>query len=122
MIGGAGEKKTLRLVAQYADESNLICQAHEVPRKLDALAKHCETLGRDRGEITVSLQANACVAPTHELALAEADAFLRARGIDLSSMSTEDAEAIRAMITLGDPDEVGKYSQHASSTGLMALR
>ena len=95
-------------MAQYADESNLICQPHEVPRKLDALAKHCETLGRDRGEITVSLQANACVAPTHELALAEADAFLRARGIDLSSMSTEDAEAIRAMITLGDPDEVGE--------------
>jgi F420-dependent oxidoreductase-like protein len=108
MIGGSGEKKTLRLVAQFADESNLICQAHEVPRKLDALATHCERLGRDRGEITVSVQANACVAPTHELAVAEADAFLRARGIDLSSMSTEDAEAVRAMITLGDPDEVGE--------------
>src|SRR6202050_2190850 len=42
MIGGGGEKKTLRLVAQYADESNIICQPSEVPRKLDALAKHCE--------------------------------------------------------------------------------
>ncbi len=108
MIGGAGEKKTLRLVAQYADESNIICQPNEVPRKLDVLAKHCEALGRDRSEITVSVQANACVAPTHELAEAEADAFLKARGIDLSSMSTEDAGAIRAMITLGDPDEVGE--------------
>ncbi len=108
MVGGGGEKKTLRLVAQYADESNIICQPNEVRRKLDALAKHCETLGRDRSEITVSVQANACVAPTHELAEAEADAFFKARGIDLSSMSTEDAAAVRGMVTLGDPDEVGE--------------
>jgi F420-dependent oxidoreductase-like protein len=108
MIGGGGEKKTLRLVAQYADESNIICQPNEIPRKLDALAKHCEALGRDRSELTVSLLANACVAPTHELAEAEADAFLKARGIDLATMSTEDAGAIRSMIILGDPDEVAE--------------
>src|SRR5690349_7056158 len=34
MIGGGGERKTLRMVAQYADESNLICPIDEVPRKL----------------------------------------------------------------------------------------
>jgi F420-dependent oxidoreductase-like protein len=108
MIGGGGEKKTLRLVAQYADESNIICQPNEISRKLDVLARHCEELGRDRSEITVSLLGNACVAPTHELAEAEADAFLKARGIDLASMSAEDAGAIRAMIILGDPDEVAE--------------
>src|SRR6476659_7722204 len=54
MIGGGGERKTLRLVAQFADESNLICAPADIPRKLDALAGHCEALGRDRGEITVS--------------------------------------------------------------------
>ncbi len=48
MIGGAGERKTLRMVAQYADESNLICERSDIPRKLDALAEHCEHLGRDR--------------------------------------------------------------------------
>ena len=48
LIGGAGEKKTLRLVAKYADESNLICAPNEVPRKLEVLAEHCEALGRDR--------------------------------------------------------------------------
>src|ERR1700677_2350567 len=41
MIGGGGERKTLRLVAQYADESNLICAADQIPRKLQALADHC---------------------------------------------------------------------------------
>ena len=48
MIGGSGEKKTLRMVAQYANESNLTCSTEEVPQKLDALAAHCERLGRDR--------------------------------------------------------------------------
>jgi F420-dependent oxidoreductase-like protein len=41
MIGGSGEKKTLRMVAQYADESNLAGATNEeVPRKLDALQAH----------------------------------------------------------------------------------
>jgi F420-dependent oxidoreductase-like protein len=46
MIGGGGEKKTLRLVAQYADACNLFAfgdQAH----KLDVLRQHCEAVGRD---------------------------------------------------------------------------
>ncbi|MEI6626669.1 MAG: LLM class F420-dependent oxidoreductase, partial [Thermoleophilia bacterium] len=54
MIGGGGERKTLRMVAQYADESNLIADRNDIPRKLDALAEHCETLGRDRSQVTVS--------------------------------------------------------------------
>ncbi len=108
LIGGAGEKKTLRMVAQYADESNLICAPDEVPRKLDVLAEHCDALGRDRSEITVSVQANACVAPTHDQAVAEADRFLFDRGIDLASLGAEEAELIRSMIVLGDPDEVSQ--------------
>ena len=59
MIGGGGEKKTLRMVAQYADESNLICEVDEIPRKLEALAGHCERLGRDRSEITVTTRRDA---------------------------------------------------------------
>jgi alkanesulfonate monooxygenase SsuD/methylene tetrahydromethanopterin reductase-like flavin-dependent oxidoreductase (luciferase family) len=108
MIGGGGEKKTLRLAAQYADESNIIGAPNEVPRKLDALAQHCETLGRDRGDLVVTVQANACVAPTHDQAAAEAYAFLSSRGIDMASMNEEDAAAIRSLVVLGDPDEVGE--------------
>ncbi|MFD3377514.1 MULTISPECIES: LLM class F420-dependent oxidoreductase [unclassified Streptomyces] len=52
MIGGNGEKKTLRLVAQYADACNLITFGHtEVAQKLDVLRRHCDTLGRDYGRI-----------------------------------------------------------------------
>jgi F420-dependent oxidoreductase-like protein len=46
MIGGGGEKKTLRMVAQYADACNLFAGRDEA-RKLDVLRRHCEVVGRD---------------------------------------------------------------------------
>lgn len=50
MIAGDGEKKTLRLVARYADACSLR-PGPEVPRKLDVLRRHCEEEGRDYGGI-----------------------------------------------------------------------
>jgi len=50
LIGGGGEKKTLRLVAQYAQACNLFATP-ELPHKLDVLRRHCETVGRDYDEI-----------------------------------------------------------------------
>ena len=118
MIGGGGEKKTLRLVAQYADESNLICDVAEIPRKLDALAAHCERLGRDRSEIAVSFQTRACIAPTHDQAVVEVDALLASRGIDVAAMGTDDAAAMRGLIPHGDPDEVGELFSTYLTTGI----
>jgi len=52
LIGGSGERKTLRFVARYADACNLFSAGHdEVAHKLDVLAGHCETEGRDPAEI-----------------------------------------------------------------------
>jgi F420-dependent oxidoreductase-like protein len=50
MIGGSGEKKTLRLVAQYADACNIFASP-EVAGKLDVLRGHCDAVGRDYDEI-----------------------------------------------------------------------
>ena len=50
LVGGGGEKKTLRMVAQYADACNLF-DIPVLPEKLDILRGHCERLGRDYGEI-----------------------------------------------------------------------
>ncbi len=50
MIGGMGERKTLRLVARYADACNLF-PTPEVGRKLDVLKAHCEAEGRNYDEI-----------------------------------------------------------------------
>ena len=46
MIGGGGERKTLRLVAQYADACNLFLSP-EAPHKLEVLRGHCDAVGRD---------------------------------------------------------------------------
>jgi len=53
MVGGMGEKKTLRMVAQYADACNLFAQVgeDELRHKLDVLAGHCQALGRPYEEI-----------------------------------------------------------------------
>jgi alkanesulfonate monooxygenase SsuD/methylene tetrahydromethanopterin reductase-like flavin-dependent oxidoreductase (luciferase family) len=46
LIGGGGEKKTLLLVAKYADACNLF-YSPDLPHKLDVLRAHCEAVGRD---------------------------------------------------------------------------
>jgi F420-dependent oxidoreductase-like protein len=63
LIGGTGERKTLRLVAQYGDACNLFDIPDEgktITRKLEILARHCETVGRAYDEIekTVSTRLN----------------------------------------------------------------
>jgi F420-dependent oxidoreductase-like protein len=50
LIGGGGERKTLRMVAQYAQACNLF-DSPDLPRKLDVLRQHCEDVGRDYDDI-----------------------------------------------------------------------
>src|SRR5215203_1909200 len=54
LVGGSGERRTLRLVARHADACNLFGDAGTVRRKLGVLRSWCETEGRDPGEITVT--------------------------------------------------------------------
>jgi F420-dependent oxidoreductase-like protein len=54
LIGGGGEKKTLRLVAQYADACNFFGGPDEVAHKVDVLRRHCDVVGRDPSEIEVT--------------------------------------------------------------------
>ena len=51
MIGGGGEKKTLRLVAKYADATNVFGSPEGIARKYAILAEHCAAVGRDPAEI-----------------------------------------------------------------------
>ena len=52
LIGGGGEKKTLKLVAKYGDACNVRADSVEVVKqKFDVLRQHCEALGRDPAEI-----------------------------------------------------------------------
>ncbi len=67
-MGGAGEKKLLRLVAQYADGWNMIFgyQLPVVKQKLEALKRHCDAVKRDFDKIEKSLFIVTCIADTEE--------------------------------------------------------
>jgi F420-dependent oxidoreductase-like protein len=71
MIGGTGERKTLRLVARYADACNLIVGSpDEAAHKLEVLDRHCATEGRDPATITRTIL-------TFSNPVDDADGFLR---------------------------------------------
>jgi F420-dependent oxidoreductase-like protein len=65
LIGGSGERKTLRLVARYAQACNLF-PGPDLDHKLDVLRQHCETEGRDYDEIEKTVLFNFDVGPTGE--------------------------------------------------------
>jgi F420-dependent oxidoreductase-like protein len=59
LIGGSGEQKTLRLVAQYGDACNLLnVSPEDVEHKLGVLRRHCDDIGRDYDEIRKTILAN----------------------------------------------------------------
>ena len=61
MIGGAGEKKTLRTVARYADMWNAVARIDEMSHKVDVLRRHCDEVGRDMAEIDMTLGIKATI-------------------------------------------------------------
>jgi len=106
LIGGGGEKKTLRLVAQYADACNLFTQggADEVRQKLDVLRGHCDAVGRDYDTIEKTVMGpapdplddtDAFLAAAEELAaLGIEHAHLRAAGPDPAGYIREFGERV----------------------------
>jgi alkanesulfonate monooxygenase SsuD/methylene tetrahydromethanopterin reductase-like flavin-dependent oxidoreductase (luciferase family) len=51
LVGGSGERKTLKIVAKYGDACNLFGSAETVKRKLNILKDHCKSVGRDYDSI-----------------------------------------------------------------------
>ena len=91
------------------DRSNIICAVEDIPRKLAALDAHCERLGRDRNEITVSYQTSVCIAPTREQAEAELDAAIA---------HIPELAGRRAGVIVGGPDEVATAYSRLLETGV----
>ena len=76
LIGGGGERKTLRLVARYADACNLFGDPAEVAHKVDVLRGHCQAVGRDPNEIEVTAMfRNLPAGPTVDDIVRSAEAF-----------------------------------------------
>jgi F420-dependent oxidoreductase-like protein len=111
MIGGSGERKTLRLVAEYADASNIFGDLERVRHLLGVLQRHCEEVTRDPSEITKTKLGTLVIAPTHEQAQAKL-APIRER---------VPAERLATMVCAGDPDEVGEQVAAFLDAGLDGL-
>jgi len=69
MIGGSGEKKTLRTVARYADMWNAMGTTDLMAHKIDVLREHCAAVGRDISEIEFTLGIKATIRDTEEEAV-----------------------------------------------------
>jgi F420-dependent oxidoreductase-like protein len=112
MIGGSGEKKTLRMVAQYADASNFFGDVDRIKHLVGVLEGHCDRLGRDPSEITKTRLGTVLVKPTQD----EADALFRSiaesRGIPAERMATW---------IVGDPDSVAERCSELLGAGLDGL-
>ena len=80
LIGGSGERKTLRMVAQYADGCNLFGDAERAQHLLGVLEGHCEDVGRDPAEITKTSMMPLAIGETEDAVQAKVEA-MRAAGV-----------------------------------------
>ncbi len=75
LIGGGGERKTLRLVAQYADACNIIGDAAMVKHKVEVLQRHCAEVGRKPEDIEVTALMTIADDAAPDVILREAESF-----------------------------------------------
>lgn len=107
LVGGGGERRTLRLVAEHADACNVFGQADEVRHKVAVLRRHCADLGRDPAEVAVTHLSTVLCAPDRA-ALAERVERLRPAG--------QGAEPVAAAVNAGTvTDHVGRFRALAES-------
>ncbi|MFE3543623.1 LLM class F420-dependent oxidoreductase [Nocardia sp. NPDC059177] len=112
LLGGGGEKKTFRLAAQFADHLNIICNASELPAKVEALHQRCAEADRDPATLDTSFLAFVIVDTDGDRARKLQADILARQGIDLSTLT--DAERRTTMADrqfVGTPDEVADQIQ-----------
>jgi alkanesulfonate monooxygenase SsuD/methylene tetrahydromethanopterin reductase-like flavin-dependent oxidoreductase (luciferase family) len=96
VIGGSGERRTLRIVAEHGDIWNMFYgDVHEYRHKLDVLAGHCADVGRDPADVRKSLTFRAVLDED------EQEARDRARGLYGDPLP----ERLRKMMVVGTPEQ-----------------
>ena len=109
MIGGSGEKKTLRLVAEYGDACNVFAgDVDQFKHLMRILQGHCDDVGRDFSEITKTTMRRIVIGDTD----AEAREKLEAAGVP---------EQVRPMFLAGSPDHVATKVQELVDAGVEGL-
>jgi F420-dependent oxidoreductase-like protein len=103
LIGGGGEKKTLRLVAQYADACNLF-GGPELERKLDILRQHCADVGRDYDDIEKTVMMPLDPGPNGEKVdeILEQLRWLAGLGVSHAHSRVTDVSTLKPLEILGE--------------------
>jgi F420-dependent oxidoreductase-like protein len=96
LVAGSGEKKTLRLVAQYGDACNIYGDAEQMPPKLDILKRHCEAVGRDYDEIEITNMSSLPTGTSEILAHCKALADVGVQHAIVSTPNFKDLQALEA--------------------------
>jgi F420-dependent oxidoreductase-like protein len=118
MIGGQGEKKTLRLMAEHAEMANFTSGFDELPRKLEVLAGHCADVGRDMATINKTPLASLFLGATMEDAVAKVDSRLAGMGMRWADLDDAFKTQLGNRFIIGDADSVGERVQSLIALGL----
>jgi F420-dependent oxidoreductase-like protein len=113
LIGGGGEQRTLKLVAQYGDMCNFFGDVATVRHKLDVLGRHCEAVGRDPGTIVKTRLGSLIIRETQQ----EADRLFE----QLLNRPNVNKDWARAGFIVGSPDRVSEEAQKLLDAGLDGL-
>jgi F420-dependent oxidoreductase-like protein len=111
IVGGSGERKTLRMVAQYADGCNLFGDPDRARHLLGILEGHCANVGRDPADITKTAMRTFAIGETEAAAQAKVDA-MRAAGWP---------EQRIASTTAGTPEQILEVAHAYQEVGIDGL-
>lgn len=110
LIGGGGEKVTLKLVAQYGDACNVGGDIDTIKHKFAVIKQHCETVGRDYERIHRTSSALCIMGESEEAALAQ-----------LQPAERQLVEQRRAVTIIGTPDTVRQRLSEYEAAGVQEL-
>lgn len=111
LIGGSGERKTLRIVAKYADACNLFGSPETVRKKLEILKEHCKSVGRDYDSI-LKTKLGAIVVDDNEET---------ARDRVKQSFSGFPEEQIKEFVIYGTPEDISRQIERLEQVGIQYL-
>jgi F420-dependent oxidoreductase-like protein len=111
LVGGSGERKTLKIVAKYADACNLFGSPETVRKKLDILKEHCKSVGRDYNSILKTKLSVVIVDDNNDMAIN------RVRKI----FGGMPEEQIKEFVIYGTPEDVSRQIEILEQGGIQYL-
>jgi F420-dependent oxidoreductase-like protein len=111
LVGGSGERKTLKIVAKYADACNLFGSTESIKKKLDILKEHCKSVDRDFDSILKTKLGTIVLDDNREMAKDRVEETFR--GVS--------EEQIKEFVIYGTPEDILKQIEALQQVGIQYL-